>query len=67
MRKWSSALLPLSILLVLVALTTWLRYVTEFPEVRNDGRNRHDPDYIISDVRGAQARYRRKPAVHTDR
>jgi lipopolysaccharide export system protein LptC len=52
MRKWSSALLPLSILLVLVALTTWLRYVTEFPEVRNDGRNRHDPDYIISDVRG---------------
>jgi lipopolysaccharide export system protein LptC len=22
------------------------------PEVRNDGRNRHDPDYIISDVRG---------------
>ena len=52
MRKWSSALLPLSILLVLVALTTWLRYITEFPEVRNDGRNRHDPDYIISDVRG---------------
>jgi hypothetical protein len=27
MKRWSSALLPLSILLVLVALTTWLRYV----------------------------------------
>jgi hypothetical protein len=52
MKKWSSALLPLTILLVLVALTAWLRYATEFPEVRNDGKNRHDPDYIISDVRG---------------
>ncbi|MEF8720683.1 MAG: hypothetical protein V5B44_24450 [Candidatus Accumulibacter necessarius] len=31
MKKWSSALLPLSILLVLVALTAWLRYATEFP------------------------------------
>lgn len=52
MKKWSSALLPLSILLVLVVLTAWLRYVTEFPEVRNDGKSRHDPDYIISGVLG---------------
>ena len=52
MKKWSTAVLPLSILLVLVALTAWLRYSTEVPELGRDGRNRHDPDTIISDARG---------------
>lgn len=51
MRKWSSAILPLSILLVLAALTAWLRHVTEFPDEHRDGRNRHDPDYIVTDAR----------------
>ncbi len=52
MKKWSSAVLPLSILLVLVALTAWLRYASEFPELGRDGKNRHDPDLIISEARG---------------
>lgn len=52
MKRWSSAVLPLTILLVLVALTAWLRYATEFPETRHDGKNRHDPDSIITDVSG---------------
>jgi lipopolysaccharide export system protein LptC len=52
MKKWSTAVLPLSILLVLVALTAWLRYSTEGPEPGRDGKNRHDPDIIISDAKG---------------
>lgn len=48
MKQWSSALLPLSLLLVLAALTFWLQYVTEWPEERNDGKNRHDPDFIVN-------------------
>ena len=49
MKHWGSALFPLSLLLVLTALTFWLRYATELPELRHDGKNRHDPDYIIAD------------------
>jgi lipopolysaccharide export system protein LptC len=49
MKQWGSALFPLSLLLALTGLTFWLRYATEFPDVRRDGKNRHDPDYIISD------------------
>ena len=50
MKHWGSALFPLSILLALALLTFWLRYATELPEERHDGKNRHDPDYIVSDV-----------------
>lgn len=49
MKRWGSALFPLSLLLALAALTFWLRYATELPESRNDGKDRHDPDFIISD------------------
>ena len=49
MKQWGSALFPLSVLFVLAALTFWLRYVTEMPEPRRDGKYRHDPDYIVSD------------------
>ncbi len=49
MKHWGSALFPLSLLLILSALTFWLRYATELPELRHDGKNRHDPDYIITD------------------
>lgn len=47
MKRWSTAVLPVTILLVLAALTAWLRYATEMPEVGNDGKTRHDPDSII--------------------
>ena len=49
MRQWGSALFPLSLLLALAVLTFWLRYATELPEERRDGKNRHDPDFIVSD------------------
>jgi len=49
MKQWGSALFPLSLLLALAGLTFWLRYATELPSARHDGKNRHDPDYIITD------------------
>jgi len=50
MKHWGSALFPLSILLALTLLTFWLRYATEMAEPRRDGKHRHDPDYIVSDI-----------------
>ena len=50
MKHWSNALFPLTLLLTLTGLTIWLRYVTEQPEVRSDGKHRHDPDYIVHDA-----------------
>jgi lipopolysaccharide export system protein LptC len=49
MKQWGSALFPLSLLLALAGLTFWLRYATELPSARHDGKNRHDPDYIVTD------------------
>lgn len=48
MKHWGSALFPLTLLLVLAGLTFWLRYATELPELRHDGKTRHDPDYIVA-------------------
>jgi lipopolysaccharide export system protein LptC len=50
MKHWGSALFPLSLLLVLTLLTFWLRYATEMDEPSRDGRYRHDPDYVLSDI-----------------
>lgn len=50
MKQWSSAALPIIILLTLAALTFWLRYATRFSDQPNDGRLRHDPDYIVNDA-----------------
>ena len=50
MRQWSTAVLPISILLTLAALTFWLRYATEFPDAHTDGKHRHDPDYVVNEV-----------------
>lgn len=49
MKQWGSALFPLSLLAALAVLSFWLRYATELPEERRDGKNRHDPDFIIHD------------------
>ena len=49
MTRWGSAIFPLSLMLVLTALTFWLRYATEMPEPRHDGKTRHDPDFVVSD------------------
>lgn len=50
MKRFGSAIFPLSVMLTLAALTFWLRYATELPEERRDGKHRHDPDYIVSDA-----------------
>ena len=50
MKHWGSALFPLTLLTALTALTFWLRYATEQPEIRHDGKHRHDPDYIVTDA-----------------
>ena len=50
MKNWGSALFPLTLLLTLAALTFWLRYASELPDARRDGKYRHDPDYIINDA-----------------
>ena len=50
MKHWGSAFFPLSVLAALTILTFWLRYATEMTEPRRDGKTRHDPDYIVSDV-----------------
>ena len=50
MKHWGSALFPLTLLLALAGLTFWLRFATELPEPRRDGKHRHDPDYIITDA-----------------
>jgi lipopolysaccharide export system protein LptC len=50
MKRWGSALFPLSLLVVLTGLTFWLRYATDLPPTKHDGKLRHDPDYIITDA-----------------
>lgn len=42
----SSSLFPLTVLLLLVGLTTWLQHATDVEVPRNDGKLRHDPDFI---------------------
>lgn len=49
MKQWGSALFPLSLLAALAVLSFWLRYATELPEERRDGKHRHDPDFTIHD------------------
>ena len=49
MKQWGSALFPLSLLAALAVLSFWLRYATELPDERRDGKHRHDPDFVISD------------------
>jgi len=50
MKRWGSAFFPLSLLVVLTGLTFWLRYATDLPQTKHDGKLRHDPDYIITDA-----------------
>lgn len=47
-QNWHTAIMPLTILLALAALSFWLRYASELPAERHDGKTRHDPDYIVN-------------------
>ncbi|MDQ5906595.1 MAG: lipopolysaccharide export system protein LptC [Pseudomonadota bacterium] len=48
MKNWATAIFPISVLGVLAGLSFWLLHVTDIKEEKTDGKNRHDPDYIIS-------------------
>lgn len=43
-------LLPVAIMLLLAAMTLWLRFAIEAPVVSDPGKNRHDPDAIGKNV-----------------
>lgn len=54
LRYLSSVGFPLAIFAALAALSLWLRQAIELPEGNRDGRQRHDPDYIIRDLRAVK-------------
>jgi len=48
MKSWSTAVFPISVLTVFAGLSFWLMRATALPEESKNGKDRHDPDYIIS-------------------
>lgn len=51
MKAWSTAVFPLSVLTTLAGLSFWLLHATSLDEPKRDGKDRHDPDYIISGMK----------------
>ncbi len=47
MRFRAQSLFPVGILTLLAALTFWLERVTQTEAIVDDGKRRHDPDYIV--------------------
>jgi lipopolysaccharide export system protein LptC len=45
----SPSIFPLTVLVLLLGLTTWLQHATEVESPRRDGSLRHDPDFIAQD------------------
>lgn len=39
------SLFPITLMVLLVGLTTWLQHATDLDQPRNDGKQRHDPDF----------------------
>lgn len=52
MRPGAYSLFPLAVLTLLAALTFWLDHATRFDDTKRDGKNRHDPDFIVDKVYG---------------
>jgi len=50
MRLHSANLLPLVLLTLLAALTFWLEQTTQGDSLAPNGRGRHDPDFLVSDL-----------------
>jgi lipopolysaccharide export system protein LptC len=48
MKSWSTAVFPITITGVLAGLTFWLLHATTLNEEKSDGKDRHDPDYVIN-------------------
>ena len=51
MKAWSTAVFPISVLTTLAGLSFWLLHATSLDEPKRDGKDRHDPDYVISGMR----------------
>lgn len=51
MKTWSSAIFPISVLSTLAGLSFWLLHATALDEPKRDGKDRHDPDYLIKGMR----------------
>jgi len=51
MKAWSTAIFPISVLTTLAGLSYWLMQATALDDPKRDGRDRHDPDYIISGMK----------------
>jgi lipopolysaccharide export system protein LptC len=51
MKAWSSAVFPISVLTTLAGLSFWLLHATSLDEPKRDGKDRHDPDYVIKGMR----------------
>jgi lipopolysaccharide export system protein LptC len=50
MKSRLNHLLPIALMLLLAAMTLWLRFAIETPPVGESGKNRHDPDAIGNNV-----------------
>lgn len=50
MRNLGARLVPLVLLLALAAATLWLERATQVDAGRLDGKNRHDPDFVVDDL-----------------
>ncbi|MCX7176887.1 MAG: LPS export ABC transporter periplasmic protein LptC [Proteobacteria bacterium] len=50
MRIQSANLLPLMLLTLLAALTFWLERATQGDSAASNGKGRHDPDFIVSEL-----------------
>lgn len=51
MKAWSTAIFPISVLTTLAGLSFWLVHATSLDEPKRDGKDRHDPDYFIKNMR----------------
>ncbi|TXG88905.1 MAG: LPS export ABC transporter periplasmic protein LptC [Rhodocyclaceae bacterium] len=51
MKAWSTAVFPIAVLTTLAGLSFWLLHATSLDEPKRDGKDRHDPDYMINGMR----------------
>lgn len=50
MKSRFNHLLPVALMLLLGAMTLWLRFAIEAPPALDPGKNRHDPDAVVDNV-----------------
>lgn len=52
---------PIALLTILAILTTWLQWKVQWTDLRRDGDQRHDPDYIIENFTATRLNAAGKP------